>query len=89
MKLIYFYLITHSIIFSELLLWRDVCDDELRNLEIYQIGKDPVLPKNFPIFYLGNGFKIGEKQDFNCFIGNECTGVVERDIYVNVMFYVE
>lgn len=55
---------------------------EQRNMNVKTIQK-------MPVYYLGKGFKVGERTRYNVFIGNQHTGKLEEDIYMNVLLVVE
>lgn len=40
------------------------------------------------VYYLGKGFRVGEKTRHNIRIGNQSTGHVEEDIYLNTLLVI-
>lgn len=70
--------------------------DEISNLEIFNIcpelqekvqNKTEVPP--MPVYYLGKGFRVGEKTRRNVYIGNDYSGHVEENIYLNVLLVID
>lgn len=41
-----------------------------------------------PLYYLGNGFQVGEVLHTGLYVGNQYTGQAQDNVYVNVMLYV-
>lgn len=42
-----------------------------------------------PIYSLGNGYRVGEVIERDCFIGNQYDGLLENILYHNLMLYLE
>jgi len=71
--------------------------DEIDNLSIYNIcpelrekirnSSDEVA--SIPVYYLGKGFRVGERTRRNVYIGNQYSGHIEENIYLNVLLVIE
>ncbi|AYV76214.1 MAG: hypothetical protein Terrestrivirus5_36 [Terrestrivirus sp.] len=69
--------------------------DEIDNLSIYNICaqlrekihcSDEAM--SMPVYYLGKGFRVGERTRRNVYIGNQYSGHVEENIYLNILIVV-
>lgn len=59
----------------------DLLNDKTNNLF------RPLAP--LPVFYLGKGYMVGEKKSCNVHIGNQNTGEMFQNIYLNLLLVVE
>lgn len=65
-------------------------DDKIRKpvISVYNL-KGVSTEKKMPVFFLGKGFKLGERCFCNQHIGNQYSGKLIDNVYVNKMFVIE
>lgn len=59
------------------------------HLEVWNMKNYPNQVNAMKVYYLGKGFKIGERATHNLHIGNQSTGTLVDNVYLNKMFVVE
>lgn len=59
------------------------------HLEVWNMKNYPNPVKPMNVYYLGKGFKIGERATHNLHIGNQSSGTLVDNVYLNKMFVVE
>lgn len=60
-----------------------------KHIEVYNMKNAPDSLRRMPVYFLGMGFGFGRVYNNNVYVGNEYSGTLLSNVYVNKMFVVE